>query len=1621
MKLLRFLSVVALAVALSLTTVNAGNNYHVTTNGSSGNSGADVGHAWDLTSALTTAHGVQPDDTINIHQGTYRNPTSGTWGFAFTSTIAGTAGHPVVVRAYPGDYPVIDGLNTRNNDIINVQGSNVTFWGLEIMSSANGRLDPTASDNEGSYASGDYVQAGIGMTINQDYAVTGIKLISCTLHDGAGGIASTGVLAGVDLYNCLIYNNGWYNSYYARGQHGHGVYIHNVTGRRCGFHDCIDWGSFENNVQAWGGVAGVENNDYVFDGFVSWLYGPASDGCCLLIGNQYFSNPTVTNSFFYSALGHPNVQWGYYNDGDTDPTVCTGGTITGNIFAGGEQKFDCSFSGTTINNNSTYYQALAGHVGAFPSGFGQTTSRPTSNVVIVRPSQYETGRANIIVYNWQNLSSISVDLSAVMSNGNTYRIIDAQNPSVVIATGTYTGPVSLPMNLTACAQPLGNSGQTRLHTPPEFNVFIVTGGTATVFSPAAPVANAASGITTTGFAANWGSSSGATGYRVDIATNSSFSSYVSGYQNYDAGSALSVSVTGLSASTSYYYRVKGYNSVGTSSSSNVITTATTAPSSGNTYYIDQVGGNDANAGTSSGAAWKTIGKVNGYSFNNGDNILLKRACTWAEGMVVPRSGLHFGNYGSGAKPLLNCSIPRGFDFNGKDNITVDGIDVTGADRAFDFENTIGTHVVTVTNCRVNGTINTLRAYDFGLYNDLQVTNALFDHDSAFNCIQDEAFWFGNGTEVAQYCYCSGCLINFRIGIRGVNCKYLHCIATNIGSLPGWGGGEAVNIEHEDPPLAQYPNPIGSVVSGCWLEGATDQPAVENRGTNTTFTDNIIIGHNTAYFGAVRQYQPVSGAVYYNNTIISDGGYGVFGMDTFHGTTLKNNILVGINGTQLFRSDNNTYDGTWISDYNDLYGTHGFLSPGDSHSITTNPLFTTNYSDLHLQSSSPCINAGTSVGLTTDFDGNLIVGVPDIGAYEHHATGTVPIAPTANAASGVTTTSFTVNWSSVAGATGYTLDVATNTSFTTYVSGFQNLNVALLNSLNVPGLTAGTPYYFRIRAYNGVGTSGNSNVVTITTTAISLPSVPTANAASGVGNSSFTANWSAASGATGYFLDVATNTGFTVYVVGYQNLDVSNSTSRNVVGLSLGTTYYYRLRAANGVGTSGNSNTVSATTVGSSPSATPVAISASSVTSVAFTANWGAASGATGYRLDVSTLTMDSTFHVGDSVMVVLSTDCVNAWTVPSTTGSTASSCEPAGRHGKIISGPSADVNNSSNSTFWQIAYTDGVTGWSSMKYLTKLVGAFVAGYNNKDVGNVTSSTVQNLTVGATYNYRVRSYNANGTSGNSNTISVTTTTVVVQLPTGSLTPSPASRVGAGTVNLIWIGNNATTASIDHGVGNVASSGGTIAVTVPVGGTTFTLTLSNAAGSVSIAATVTVTGVVAPPTVITNPASAITTGSVQLNGSVNPGGVVASYHFDYGTTTGYGYATPPASIRNFSTPVAVGSSVTNLSSGQAYHFRVSASNNGGASNGKDVTFTTAAVGLIQVGSNVMVILTTDFINLRNIASTTGSVVLKMELAGAHGVVVAGPSADVHGSSTGMWWKVTFSDGNTGWTMAKYLVVQ
>lgn len=95
---------------------------------------------------------------------------------------------------------------------------------------------------------------------------------------------------------------------------------------------------------------------------------------------------------------------------------------------------------------------------------------------------------------------------------------------------------------------------------------------------------------------------------------------------------------------------------------------------------------------------------------------------------------------------------------------------------------------------------------------------------------------------------------------------------------------------------------------------------------------------------------------------------------------------------------------------------------------------------------------------------------------------------------------------------------------------------------------------------------------------SAPNTPLATLATNNSTMGFTANWNSTAGATKYLLDVSTTSDFINLVSGYNNKDVGNTTGTSVTLLNPGTTYYYRVRASNNFGTSGNSNNISVVTL-----------------------------------------------------------------------------------------------------------------------------------------------------------------------------------------------------------------------------------------------------------------------------------------------------------------------------------------------------------------------------------------------------------------------------------------------------------
>jgi NHL repeat len=123
----------------------------------------------------------------------------------------------------------------------------------------------------------------------------------------------------------------------------------------------------------------------------------------------------------------------------------------------------------------------------------------------------------------------------------------------------------------------------------------------------------------------------------------------------------------------------------------------------------------------------------------------------------------------------------------------------------------------------------------------------------------------------------------------------------------------------------------------------------------------------------------------------------------------------------------------------------------------------------------------------------------------------------------------------------------------------------------------------------------------------------------------------------------------------------------------------------------------------------------------------------------------------------------------------------------------------------------------------------------------------------------------------------------------------------------------------------------------------LVASNEFGATVVSGVDAFTTPVAPPFVTTLKASQLRPRAAQLVGEVNPNSLPTTYHFEYGTTTGYGTSVPvpDASAGDEGAFVTVTQQISNLAPGTVYHYRLVATNSAGTTPGEDRMFTTRAL--------------------------------------------------------------------------------
>ncbi|MBA2558601.1 MAG: fibronectin type III domain-containing protein [Propionibacteriales bacterium] len=243
-----------------------------------------------------------------------------------------------------------------------------------------------------------------------------------------------------------------------------------------------------------------------------------------------------------------------------------------------------------------------------------------------------------------------------------------------------------------------------------------------------------------------------------------------------------------------------------------------------------------------------------------------------------------------------------------------------------------------------------------------------------------------------------------------------------------------------------------------------------------------------------------------------------------------------------------------------------------------------------------------------------------------STATAPAAPTAvTAVAG--NASATVNWTAPANGGSPILDYTVQTL--TLGAAVPDVTVTG-TSATVSGLTNGTQYAFKVTARNAAGSgpaSSQSNTV-VPAPPATRPGAPTGISAT-AGNAQATVRWVApadgGSAITSY--EVLVRTGTTV--VKTVPVTPGTSTSTVVTGLLNGTSYNFRVRAINAVGTGAYSVVSAAVTPATVPGQPAIGTAVAGTTggAITATANWPAAtntggSAITGYK--IRALRMSST-------------------------------------------------------------------------------------------------------------------------------------------------------------------------------------------------------------------------------------------------------------------------------------------------------------------------------------------------------------------------------------------------------------
>ncbi|MFH1226379.1 MAG: DUF2341 domain-containing protein [Planctomycetota bacterium] len=396
------------------------------------------------------------------------------------------------------------------------------------------------------------------------------------------------------------------------------------------------------------------------------------------------------------------------------------------------------------------------------------------------------------------------------------------------------------------------------------------------------------------------------------------------------------------------------------------------------------------------------------------------------------------------------------------------------------------------------------------------------------------------------------------------------------------------------------------------------------------------------------------------------------------------------------------------------------------------------------------------------------------------------APSNNPGAAVSTNP-TLSWNALTGAISYQLEVSTAGDFSADTQ--QLITTDSYYQLN--GLANGTVYYWRVRGVDAGG-SGGWSTTWLFPTIVGPPNlVSPANFAGDI-FVPVTFTWAAATGAVSYQLQISTLSDFSTLICDVNGIAGTLSAQ----SLSNATTYYWRVRCTNNVGTSVWSNAYHFTSIIAAP-AQPVLNTPANLAidqPISTNLSWNAAARASSYQVQIAA---DSGFNsivaeqngiTGTNWTPGLVNGTTYYWHAKSVNVGGSSDWSTTNSFTTIIAAPAIAILESPIQGATGVV-TNTVLSWypADRAATYQLQLATTSNFTSPVIDQsgivVTSCPTTNLIISTLYYWRVRGTNAGGTSSWSEVFEFTT--VVVPPPQPTLVSPENSAVDQPTnITMTW---------------------------------------------------------------------------------------------------------------------------------------------------------------------------------------------------------------------------------------------